>query len=216
MRGDDSRLLVSFPSLELRDGGASSASEARVLGVASEGPSEGWIPRDVVGARKVFNEAAPRYRAALSRYAIDGFVTEHCDALMDVSALLKSLAFFERGDRRRHNSLHRRRVERLEPAASSINPERFPGTYKTLWFEIGEAHRAVLEFKMEAGRPAIRLSAPARGVASLSAVHRRVRPDARARRRGARVPHRAVRSRENGVEDCGCRVGGGRADGGAS
>lgn len=163
MSGDDSRLLVSFPSLELRDGGASSASrEARVLGVASEGPSEGWIPRDVVGARKVFNEAAPRYRAALSRYTLDGFVTEHCDALMDVSALLKSLAFFESGDRRRHNSLHRRRVERLEPAASSINPERFPGTYKTLWFEIGEAHRAVLEFKMEAGRPAIRLSAPAR------------------------------------------------------
>ena len=163
MRGDDSRLLVSFPSLELRDGGASSASRGRASsGWRARVPRRGWIPRDVVGARKVFNEAAPRYRAALSRYALDGFVTEHCDALMDVSALLKSLAFFERGDRRRHNSLHRRRVERLEPAASSINPERFPGTYKTLWFEIGEAHRAVLEFKMEAGRPAIRLSAPAR------------------------------------------------------
>ena len=161
--GDDARLLVSFPSLGLDDGGARAASsEARAVGLASEGPSEGWIPRDVVGARKVFNEAAPRYRAALSRYTIDGFVTEHCDALMDVSALLKSLAFFERGNRRRHNSLHRRRVRTLEPAASAINPERFPGLHKTLWFEIGEAHRAVLEFKMEVGRPAIRISAPAR------------------------------------------------------
>ena len=215
--GDDARLLVSFPSLGLDDGGARAASrEARAVGLASEGPSEGWIPRDVVGARKVFNEAAPRYRAALSRYTLDGFVTEHCDALMDVSALLKSLAFFERGDRRRHNSLHRRRVERLEPAASSINPSGSRERTRRCGSRLARHIARCSSSRWRRVDPRFALGARQRGVASLSAVHRRVRSDARARRRGARVPHRAVRSRENGVEDCGCRVGGGRADGGAS
>jgi hypothetical protein len=61
------------------------------VGIVSEGPNEGWIPRDVAIARNVFNAAAPRYRAALSHYRLEGFVTEHCDALLDVSSLHKAL-----------------------------------------------------------------------------------------------------------------------------
>jgi hypothetical protein len=40
------------------------------VGIVSQGPNEGWVPRDVVGARKVFNLAAPHYRAALSHYQL--------------------------------------------------------------------------------------------------------------------------------------------------
>ena len=37
----------------------------------------------------MFNLAAPHYRAALSHYQLDGFVSEHCDTLLDVSSLHK-------------------------------------------------------------------------------------------------------------------------------
>ena len=47
------------------------------------------MPRDVCTARIVFNAAAPHYRAALSHYRLDGFVTEHCGVLLDVSSLHK-------------------------------------------------------------------------------------------------------------------------------
>ena len=117
-------------------------------------------------ARNVFNAAAPHYRAALSHYRLEGFVTEHCDALLDVSSLHKALAFFEDDPRdhcrRRHNTLQRRRVERIEEVLTQLSADKYPGLYKTLWFEVGEAHRAVLENKIKADRPPLSLSAAAR------------------------------------------------------
>lgn len=164
--GDDNRLVVEFPSLRLSDGGATSSTcAAAAVGIVSEGPNEGWIPRDVCIARNVFNAAAPRYRAALSHYRLDGFVTEHCDALLDVSSLHKALAFFEDGNRRRHNTLQRRRVRRIEGVLAQLSADKYPGLYKTLWFEVGEAHRAVLENKIQADRPPLSLSGAARASA---------------------------------------------------
>ena len=46
--GDDNALIVSFPTLRLGDGGATSATAAaKTVGIVSEGPGEGWVPRDV-------------------------------------------------------------------------------------------------------------------------------------------------------------------------
>lgn len=161
--GDDHRLDIAFPSLRLAGEGGKAAE---AVGLVSQGPNEGWIPRDVCTARVVFNAAAPRYRAALSHYLLDGFVTEHCDALLDVSSLHKALAFFEAShSRRRHHALQRRRVLRIDAALAQLSPRTFPGLCKTLWFEVGEAHRAVLESKIEAGRPPLRLASAARAAA---------------------------------------------------
>ena len=161
--GDDNRLLVEFPKLRLDDGTSTSASKAaKSVGIVSEGPGEGWVPRDVAGVRIVFNQAAPRYRAALSRYVLDGFVTEHCDVVLDVSSLHKCLAFFEDGNPRRYNSIQRRRVTRVESVAKELSFDRYPGLFKALWFEYAEAHRAVLEGKITRNRPPLSLGEAAR------------------------------------------------------
>ena len=161
--GDDNRLIVEFPKLRLDDGTSTSASKAaKSVGIVSEGPGEGWVPRDVAGVRIVFNQAAPRYRAALSRYVLDGFVTEHCDVVLDVSSLHKCLAFFEDGNPRRYNSIQRRRVTRVESVAKELSFDKYPGLYKALWFEYAEAHRAVLEGKITRNRPPLSLGEAAR------------------------------------------------------
>ena len=116
--GDDNRLIVEFPSLRLSDGGAKSATRAAAaVGIVSEGPNEGWIPRDVFIARNVFNAAAPHYRAALSHYRLEGFVTEHCDALLDVSSLHKALVGFA-------SSNHVRAFARLVQSRACIRSTR--------------------------------------------------------------------------------------------
>ena len=159
----DNALIVSFPTLRLGDGGASSATvAAKAVGIVSEGPGEGWVPRDAATARAVFNQAARRFRAALARYKLDGFVTEHCDVVLDVSRLHKHLAFFEESNPRRYNSLQRRRVERVERVAAELSRDKYPGLYKTLWFEYAEAHRAILEGKIRRGRPPLSLGDAAR------------------------------------------------------
>ena len=161
--GDDNALIVSFPTLRLGDGGATSATEAaKTVGIVSQGPGEGWVPRDVATARAVFNQAARRFRAALARYKLDGFVTEHCDVVLDVARLHKHLAFFEESNPRRYNSLQRRRVERVERVAAELSRDKYPGLYKTLWFEYAEAHRAILEGKIRRGRPPLSLGDAAR------------------------------------------------------
>ena len=161
--GDDNALIVSFPTLRLGDGGATSATEAaKTVGIVSQGPGEGWVPRDVATARAVFNQAARRFRAALARYKLDGFVTEHCDVVLDVARLHKHLAFFEESNPRRYNSLQRRRAERCERVAAELSRDKYPGLYKTLWFEYAEAHRAILEGKIRRGRPPLSLGDAAR------------------------------------------------------
>ena len=131
--GDDNALIVSFPTLRLGDGGATSATvAAKAVGIVSEGPGEGWVPRDAATARVVFNQAARRFRAALARYKLDGFVTEHCDVVLDVSRLHKHLAFFEESNPRRYNSLQRRRVERCllytSPSPRDATLSRMPSS----------------------------------------------------------------------------------------
>ena len=187
--GDDNALIVSFPTLRLGDGGASSATvAAKAVGIVSEGPGEGWVPRDAATARVVFNQAARRFRAALARYKLDGFVTEHCDVVLDVSRLHKHLAFFEESNPRRYNSLQRRRVERVERVAAELSRDKYPGLYKTLWFEYAEAHRAILEGKIRRGRPPLSLGDAARCAtrgytAYVDTFEDQVGPDRRAPRR---------------------------------
>jgi hypothetical protein len=55
----------------------------------------------------------------------------------------------------------------IEGVLSQLSAERYPGLYKTLWFEVGEAHRAVLENKISAKRPPLSLSGAARASAEV-------------------------------------------------
>ena len=187
--GDDNALIVSFPTLRLGDGGATSATAAaKTVGIVSEGPGEGWVPRDAATARAVFNQAAPRYRAALARYKLDGFVTEHCDVVLDVSRLHKHLAFFEEANPRRYNSLQRRRANYVLSVATELSFDAYPGLYKTLWFEYAEAHRAILEGKIRRDRPPLSLGDAARCAtrgytAYVDTFKDQVGPDHRAPRR---------------------------------
>ena len=144
-------VVVSFPSLGL--------DAARP---GQPPPDCGWVPADTAGARAVFNAAVPRYRAALRHYLLNGFVTEHCTALMDLSELHKALAAFEGDDIRRHCALHKRRAAPLEPIVTKLNHNTFQGLSKTMMYEVGEAHRACFEAKLSAGRPRARLLASGR------------------------------------------------------
>lgn len=109
-------------------------------------------------AREAFNASARNFRMALSHYKLDGWVTEHCTILIDVSNLYKQLVPFE-SDLHRKCVLHRHRVKALEPLVAALNAEAFGDLVHSLHLELAETYRAILELKLAGGRPPRKIQA---------------------------------------------------------
>ena len=103
-------------------------------------------------AREAFNASALNFREALTHYRLDGWVTEHCTILIDVSNLYKQLAPFE-ADLHRKCVLHRHRAKALEPLLESLNAEVFENLVHSIHLELAETYRAILELKLAGKRP---------------------------------------------------------------
>ena len=103
-------------------------------------------------AREAFNASALNFRGALTYYRLDGWVTEHCTILIDVSNLYKQLVPFE-ADLHRKCVLHRHRAKALEPLLESLNAEVFENLVHSIHLELAETYRAILELKLAGKRP---------------------------------------------------------------
>ncbi len=148
-KNDDEDDAFEFPSIGL-------------LAKDTREPETGWVPATVDGVRVVFNNAIVAFRNALTYYTLEGHVTEHVNILMDVAAAHVALAVFERGDRKRHDAIQRRRAEKLHDVVERLTNAKYDDLKLTMWHEIGEAHRAIMEQKVIADRPALSYASPAR------------------------------------------------------
>ncbi|PNH02188.1 KIF1-binding [Tetrabaena socialis] len=84
------------------------------------------LAHDFASARELFNAALPYFKAAMSYYQLDGWVTDHMGILMDMSNLYRLLAGFE-SDPGRVAAMHRCRAQLLEPLSGVLSPVHFPG-----------------------------------------------------------------------------------------
>jgi len=136
---DDLKAREAFPSLTL-------ALSATRIG------AEAWLAEAWPGALELFNTAMPLFRRAMEFYVLDGYVTEHCQTLLDVSALHVSLAAFE-PDAHRRCVMHKRRLKPLAAVLTELGYNAFPGLWKTMQYEVGQAWRTIAETKMAERRP---------------------------------------------------------------
>lgn len=107
---------------------------------------------DFEAARECFNEAMRRFNEALDHYKLDGWVTEHFQISMEVSALYKALAVFER-DPHRICVMHRKRAKRIELISEDLNPKYFPSIHKSTLLELADVYREIMDVKARCGRP---------------------------------------------------------------
>ena len=77
----------------------------------------------------------------------DGFASDHVEILQERSAMYRSVAAFER-DEKKQLAMHQRRVTLLEPILGELNERVFHATCCQLSFELGECFSDMLELKM--------------------------------------------------------------------
>ena len=71
---------------------------------------------------------------------------------MEVSALYKALAVFER-DPHRICVMHRKRAKRIELISEDLNPKYFPSIHKSTLLELADVYREIMDVKARCGRP---------------------------------------------------------------
>ena len=78
---------------------------------------------------------------------LDGFASDDVEILQQQSAMYRSVAAFER-DEKKQLAMHQRRVALLEPILGELNERVFHATCCQLAFELGECYGDMLELKM--------------------------------------------------------------------
>ena len=148
------------------------ARERQMMGVprepeSDEGPAEEEFPAfchlpglaSIDGApldpeRIDYERACAAFKAgngalqrALDHFVLDGFASDHVEILQERSAMYRSVAAFER-DEKKQLAMHQRRVTLLEPILGELNERVFHATCCQLSFELGECFSDMLELKM--------------------------------------------------------------------
>ena len=106
------------------------------------------IPRNFEDARSIFKLAQAWLTRCLETLQLDGYTTEHVAAVQERSRLYLLLATFE-PDPDRACKMHKRRIDMLEPLATSLNPQYYLAICKQLHYELGETYMRMMELKMD-------------------------------------------------------------------
>jgi len=146
--------LESFPDILIFEELALPAPDKLAWGAAA-------LTSSFEGARELFNSSMTHFKAALTFYELDGWVTEHCNILMDISNLYRCLAGFE-PDMHRRVLMHKQRASRLEPLHGALNPEFFLGLVRSVDLELGNVYREIMELREEEGQGPAKVSAAGR------------------------------------------------------
>ncbi|GIL62529.1 hypothetical protein Vafri_16742, partial [Volvox africanus] len=123
-----------------------------------------WGPEalaaDFAAARYLLNAGMPYFKAALSYYQLDGWVTDHVGIIMDMSNMYRCLAGFE-ADPARAAAMHRCRAQLLEPLSGALNPDHYPGLSRSIDLELAHVYREISDVRELQGGPAAKVAAAA-------------------------------------------------------
>ncbi|GAX74504.1 hypothetical protein CEUSTIGMA_g1953.t1 [Chlamydomonas eustigma] len=112
-------------------------------------------------ARDIFNAGMLRYKAALEHYQLDGFVTEYCDIVMEISNMYRCLIGFE-ADVHRKCLMQRQRASRLKELHGVLNPEYYLGMVRSIALELGNINRDLAELEEQDGKKSKNVAVVAR------------------------------------------------------
>lgn len=94
--------------------------------------------------KTLFKMIMTEYRKALEVYPLDGFVTEHCNVIKEMSSAYKTLSRLE-SDADRRVAMEQKRKEMIHPIYKVINPKVYIGLWRVELVHLGNVHRAGLD-----------------------------------------------------------------------
>lgn len=106
------------------------------------------LPLDYEQARVVFLKAQQILNETKDYFKLDGFVTDHCEILRDLSDLYAALAFFE-ADTSRKCKMHKRRLDLLETVCDEISEQFYLTLKRQLLFDCGSILSEMIDLKLD-------------------------------------------------------------------
>ena len=101
-------------------------------------------PLTLQTALPLFNSAYRHFQSALSAFPLDGYVTEHCQLLLDVAALYRSLIAFDAV----HESVYvKKAVAVLSRGLDGLSALHFVDLYREMSEELGNGYMALMDAK---------------------------------------------------------------------
>eukprot|EP00878_Enallax_costatus_P016466 GHUV01017272.1.p1 GENE.GHUV01017272.1~~GHUV01017272.1.p1 ORF type:complete len:553 (+),score=189.00 GHUV01017272.1:136-1794(+) len=102
-------------------------------------------------ALQLYQQALPWFKEALQYYKLEGWVTEHCHILFEMSNSYRCLAGFE-SDPHKRCVMHRNRAKLLQDLEGELSPTHYPGLSRSISLELGNIYREIGDIKAAAGR----------------------------------------------------------------
>jgi hypothetical protein len=96
-------------------------------------------------AKLVFLQAQSLMDGIKNIFVLDGFVSDHCEIIRDLSELYAGLLLFE-NDLDRRCKMQKRRLDLLIPVADNINEQFYLQMKRQLLFDIGSIYNDVSIF----------------------------------------------------------------------
>ncbi len=103
---------------------------------------------DFEQARKIFLKAQSILNEAKSYFVLDGFVSDHCEIVRDLSELYACLMSYET-DLDRRCKMQKRRLDLLIPVCNEINEQFYLQIKRQLLFDIGSIYSDMMDSKLE-------------------------------------------------------------------
>ena len=98
-------------------------------------------------ALQLFNAAYRHYHSALTAFPLDGYVTEHCQLLLDLASLYRSLILYDGA----HETVYvKKAVAVLSKGMEGLSSVHFVGLYREMSEELGNGYMML----MDAAKPA--------------------------------------------------------------
>ena len=105
-------------------------------------------PLTLQTALPLFNAAYRHFQSALAAFPLDGYVTEHCQLLLDVAALYRSLVPFDAA----HEAVYwKKAVGVLSRGLDGMSAVHFVELYREMSEELGNGYMALMDAKADGG-----------------------------------------------------------------
>lgn len=99
-------------------------------------------------AREIFLKGQAVLNETKSYFKLDGFVSDHCEIVRDLSELFAALLFFE-SDADRRCKMQKRRLDLLIPICDDISEQHYLQAKRQLLFDIASIYHDLMDIKSE-------------------------------------------------------------------
>ena len=106
------------------------------------------IALDFDEARKIFLKAQTILNEAKDYFKLDGFVTDHCEVVRDLSELYGALSFFE-PDPDRRAKMQKRRLDLVKPVCDELNEQYYLTLKRQYLFDVGTIYSELMDIKYD-------------------------------------------------------------------